>query len=680
MDFSFPQVAAVVGLASVVVMLVYVAALRSQYRLAQAERARTIAAEAQLKEEQRLSRSMMDNTSDLMAIYRIDGDRLLISEWNRALRRFYAGREPEVDVAAWIGRPIDEFLAGVGGLDPEAVAQRLQPFRTAAATRQPVAYSTSIPGARGPQHRESLVVPLTDAEGRVTHLFYRASDVTARRVSEAELRRSAEQFAGMFNLAPNALAIVHERDGRLLAVNDAWTRLYGWRRAEILGRTAIDLGLWIQPADREKFIATIRREGRLAPMINHLRARDGLERLCLTSAEVIDWHGEQAMLVSHQDITELETVRREAQASGERFQKLFDLSPTPIVVSSVGDARYLAVNEAWLQLHGYTRAEVEGQDALAMGVWMNPGERARIVDMLGRGVEVRGVPMRFRKKSGEVYEALYSATLGDWMGARALIATPQDVTALHRAAGEIRRLNETLEERVSQRTAELEQSNRELESFSYSVSHDLRAPLRAMSAFSALLAQRPSVAEDSEASSYASRVSKAASRMGTVVDALLHFSRLSRQEISMQSVPLGPEVEAIVAELDQAAPGHRIRWVTGPLPTVRGDPALLRLVLQNLIENAVKYSARREDAVIEIDAQRSGAETVVRVKDNGIGFEMQYADKIFGVFERLHADGEFEGTGIGLANARRIVQRHGGRIWCNSAPGEGAAFYFALPD
>ena len=144
MDFSFPQVAAVVGLASVVVMLVYVAALRSQYRLAQAERARTIAAEAQLKEEQRLSRSMMDNTSDLMAIYRIDGDRLLISEWNRALRRFYAGREPEVDVAAWIGRPIDEFLAEVSGMDPEAVAQRLQPFRTAAATRQPVAYSTSI--------------------------------------------------------------------------------------------------------------------------------------------------------------------------------------------------------------------------------------------------------------------------------------------------------------------------------------------------------------------------------------------------------------------------------------------------------------------------------------------------------------------------------------------------------
>jgi light-regulated signal transduction histidine kinase (bacteriophytochrome) len=333
-----------------------------------------------------------------------------------------------------------------------------------------------------------------------------------------------------------------------------------------------------------------------------------------------------------------------------------------------------------LQLHGYTRAEIEGQDALAMGVWMEKGERARIIDMLGRSVEVRGVPMRFRKKSGEIYDALYSATLGDWMGARALIATPLDVTELHRAADEIRRLNETLEERVSQRTAELEQSNRELESFSYSVSHDLRAPLRAMSAFSALLAQRPSVIADSEATGYASRVSNSASRMGTVVDALLHFSRLSRLEINIRPVPLGPEVEAIIVDLGQAHPGRRVRWVTGPLPTVRGDPTLLRLVLQNLIENAVKYTARRDEAVIEIDSTSANSEVVVRVKDNGVGFDMQYADKLFGVFERLHADGEFEGTGIGLANARRIVQRHGGRIWFASEPGKGAAFYFALPE
>lgn len=679
MDLSLAQIAAVVGLACVLVMLVYVAALRSQYRLAQAERARTLATEAQLQEEQRLSRSMMDNTSDLMAIYRIEGDRLLISEWNRALRRFYSGREPEVDFPSWVGRPIDEFLSEVNGMDATAVAERLRPFRTAISTRQPVSYSTTIPGMQGLQHRESLIVPLTDAEGRVTHLFYRAADVTSQRATEAELRRSADQFAGMFNLAPNALAIVHDRDGRLLAVNDAWTRLYGWRRAEVLGRTALQLGLWVNPSEREALIATLKRDRRQAPMINHLRARDGREHICLTSAESIDWHGDPAMLVSHQDITELESVRREAQASGERFQKLFDLSPTPIVVSAAADARYLAMNEAWLQLHGFSRREVEGRNALALGVWVQKGDRERIIEMLERGVEVRGLPMRFRKKSGETYDALYSATLGDWMGERALIATPLDVTALHRATDEIRRLNETLEERVSQRTAELEQSNRELESFSYSVSHDLRAPLRAMSAFSALLAQRPSVMADGEAMGYAGRVSNAASRMGKVVDALLQFSRLSRQPISMRPVALGTEVEAIVAELGQAHPGRRVRWVTGPLPTVRGDPALLRLVLQNLVENAVKYTARRDEAVIEIDAARANGEVVVRVKDNGVGFDMQYADKLFGVFERLHADDEFEGTGIGLANARRIVQRHGGRIWCTSAPGEGAAFYFALP-
>ncbi|MBS0336302.1 MAG: PAS domain S-box protein [Proteobacteria bacterium] len=805
MDFSPPQLAALAAIACAVVALAFMAAMRSQYRLAEAERRRASAAEARLREEQRLSRSMMDNTSDLMAIYRIDGDRLMIAEWNRALRRFYAELAPAVDLEGWMGRSIEDFLREVNGMDPDAVAQRLAPFRRAAASKLPVNYVTSIPGAHGPQRRESLIVPLTDAEGRVTHLFYRAVDVTARHASEDELLRSAErftrmfavspvataiadledgryldvnaawcaltgysreeaigrtaqdigfwaddharragfapvlergetvqlehrftskqgkalrllmsagpieldgrrcalaiiqdvtkleearalatrltgQFAGMFNLVPNALAIVHLRDARLLAVNDAWSRLYGWLRAEALGRTALDLGLWADPADREKFMVAIAREGRLRPAINRLRARDGHEVLCLSSAEIIDWQDEQAILVSHQDITELESLRRETQTLGERFAKVFDLSPTPIVVGAIEDGHYLAVNEAWLQLHGYSREELAGRGSLSLGVWADPADRARIVDMISRGIEVRRMPVRFRKKSGEIFETLYSATLADWEGTRAIIATPQDVTEINRASREIRRLNETLEERVGQRTAELEQSNRELESFSYSVSHDLRAPLRAMSAFSALLAARPAVAADSEAAGYARRINAAASRMGTMVDALLQFSRLSRQEVALRPVPLAAEVEAITAELAQAAAGRRLRWVVGPLPTVRGDPALLRLVLQNLLENAVKYTARCAEAVIEVDATQAGGETVVRVRDNGVGFDMRYADKLFGVFERLHADGEFEGTGIGLANARRIVQRHGGRIWCTAAPGQGAAFYFALPD
>ena len=680
MAFSFPQIAALIGIGCVVIMLIYVAALRSQYRLAEAERKRTNAAEAQLKEEQRLSRSMMDNTSDLMAIYRIEGDRLLISEWNPALRRFYSGREPEVNIGLWVNRPIDAFLAEVVGLDEEAIAKRLLPFRKAVAAAQPVAYSTTIPGAHGTQYRESLIVPLTDAQGRVTHLFYRASDVTGRRLSEDELRRSADQFAGMFNLVPNALAISRADSGRLLTVNDAWTRLFGWQRAEVLGRTAVDLGLWIDPADRAGFLATLQRDGRLRPTVNHMRARDGREVLCLTSANVIDWEGAQAILISHQDITEVESLRREAQALGERFIKLFHTSPVPTLITRLADGGILEMNQAYLDTNGYTRDELLGGTSGNLGMWIEPGDRAQLIAEIMKGATVRNRRMQFRNGVGEIRDYLYSAERIDWHGEAAVVSFPVDVTELEHAQRDLQKLTESLEDRVTQRTAALEAANRELESFSYSVSHDLRAPLRALSGFSGLLAAHPAISADAEAAGHARRINAAASRMGALVDALLQFARLSQREVAPRPVNLAESVESLIAELTSAAAGRRVRWVVGPLPAVRGDPALLRLVLQNLLDNALKYSRDRDETVIEIDATRGEGETVVRVKDNGVGFDMQYADKVFGVFERLHADSEFEGTGIGLASAQRIVQRHGGRIWCTAAPGEGAAFYFSLPD
>ena len=425
-------------------------------------------------------------------------------------------------------------------------------------------------------------------------------------------RKLTDQLAGMFNLVPNALAVVQRGTAAFSRSTTPGRASMGGPGTRRVGRTALEISLWAEPAERAGFVEQVARDGRLRPVILRLKARDGQDVLSLTSAESIDWQGEPAMLVSHEDVTALEQARREAQASSERFAKVFDLSPTPIVVGAIADGHYLAVNDAWLQLHGYSREELEGHGSLSLGVWADPADRARIANMVSRGIGVRRVPMRFRKKSGEVFETLYSATLADWQGQQAIIATPQDVTELNRAAGEIRRLNETLEERVTRRTAELEAANRELESFSYSVSHDLRAPLRAMSAFSALLSARPAVAADPEAAGHAKRVNAAATRMGTIVDALLQFSRLSRQDVAMRPVDLAAEVDSIVAEQAQAAAGRRIRWVVNSLPVVRGDPTLLHLVLQNLIENAVKYTAPREEAVIEVDATRAGRETVVR--------------------------------------------------------------------
>jgi len=292
---------------------------------------------------------------------------------------------------------------------------------------------------------------------------------------------------------------------------------------------------------------------------------------------------------------------------------------------------------------------------------------------------VRAMPIRFRRKDGSAIETLYSAEIIDWMGERAVVATPQDVTGLKRAAAEIRRLNESLEERVRGRTAELEQALGELEAFSYSVSHDLRAPLRAMSAFASLLGRKPAVAADPQAMGYAERITRAAAHMGKVVDELLRYSRLSRQPVAMEAFALEAEVDAMVKDLAEQNVARRIRWKVGPLPTVRGDPTLLRLVLQNLLDNAVKYTRTREEATIEVSARESEAEVEVRVRDNGVGFDMAYAGRLFGVFQRLHRAEEFEGTGIGLANVQRIVSRHGGRVWAEAEPGKGATFYVALP-
>jgi signal transduction histidine kinase len=244
---------------------------------------------------------------------------------------------------------------------------------------------------------------------------------------------------------------------------------------------------------------------------------------------------------------------------------------------------------------------------------------------------------------------------------------------------EIRQLNADLERRVAARTSELEASNKELEAFSYSVSHDLRAPLRHIDGFVELLTKHAAPSLDEKGRRHLATISTAAQRMGALIDDLLVFSRMGRTEMHKTSVDLAALAEDVVQELKGDAKGRRVEWQLGKLPEVQGDPSMLRLVLTNLLSNALKYSSPREAARIEIQAQPQNGEFIVSVRDNGVGFDPAYSHKLFGVFQRLHGSGEFEGTGIGLANVRRIVSRHGGRTWAEGAVNQGATFYFSLP-
>jgi signal transduction histidine kinase len=244
-----------------------------------------------------------------------------------------------------------------------------------------------------------------------------------------------------------------------------------------------------------------------------------------------------------------------------------------------------------------------------------------------------------------------------------------------RAEIEITQLNENLERRA----VELDAANKELEAFSYSVSHDLRAPLRHIGGFSDLLGRHLASGLDETGRRYMDTISSSVRRMGDLIDDLLALSRVGRAEMGIVRVPLGRLVAEVLTELEPEAKGRRIEWRIEPLPEVRGDPILLRQALVNLISNALKYTRKQPQARIEIGAGSPNGETVVFVRDNGVGFDMHYAHKLFGVFQRLHSAEEFEGTGIGLANVRRIIQRHGGRTWAEGVPGQGAAFYFSLP-
>jgi PAS domain S-box-containing protein len=357
---------------------------------------------------------------------------------------------------------------------------------------------------------------------------------------------------------------------------------------------------------------------------------------------------------------------RELKDSREELDQFFSLTPDMLCIADI-EGRFTRVNAAWQDALGWTPEELTAAPYLSFVHPDDVGTTTTAAAELASGASTLGFENRYRCKDGSFRWLSWRAA--PVMSRGLIYAAARDVTEQKRIARDL-----------EARAAELLEANRELEAFSYSVSHDLRAPLRHISGFAALLSESASASLDANGGRYLQTIIDAGTRMGRLIDDLLAFSRVGRTALERTEVNLSPLVREVQQEIMLGINGHPIAWHLHDLPLVHADRSLLRLVFVNLLSNAVKYSSKRAQSEIEVGTVPGAAEeSVIFVRDNGVGFDMQYAPKLFGVFQRLHSAEEFEGTGIGLANVSRIVHRHGGRVWAESAPDRGAVFYISLP-
>ena len=590
---------------------------------------------------------------------------------NASAIAFFARALPEVSHEDWMHLDMETLFRDKARFTPAQIAASLAPHREAVRTRFPVTVTSEVSTTTGERlARQLTVTPLASKRGRITYLLYRAVDLTG-------LRRAEERFERLFHICPVPLSIVRLADDVRLQANAAWLTFHGRTREQAIGQSTQARTAWADPAERARMIEALQRDGHVPGRLVQLVTAGGTVRDAVLSMARIDWEGDACMVVATLDVGELNAARRDAQMSSERFKALFRLSPNPSSVTTLADGRYLALNEAWAGSLGYAPEEMLDRRALDLGIWLDLGDRVRFVAELNARGALRQLPVRFRTRRGEIRQMLISSELIEWSGGPAILSSMNDVTDITRAGEKIRDLNESLEQKVLERTAELEAANRELESFSYSVSHDLRSPLGAINGFAHVLRTQESGRLSADGDRLLGLLERDAERMALLVDGLLDFSRLGRKPVAKSAVAMAELVAGVVDELRGKRDARSAQIRVGALPVCGGDPMLLRQVWWNLLDNALKYSRHRDPALIEVDYDSVAAAYLVR--DNGVGFDMRHAGKLFGVFERLHADSEFEGTGIGLATAARIVLRHGGRIWCDALPGQGATFYFSLP-
>jgi PAS domain S-box-containing protein len=512
--------------------------------------------------------------------------------------------------------------------------------------------------------------PVFNDAGEFSGYHGLASDVTAEVSGRLALQESERKYRDIFDKNQRINLLVEPESGSIVDASEAACGFFGHARAAMTKLHLADLGLrpWGSPEHaRATAIPSGAHEFVWRPT--------GADEVALESRSgSVSMGGHEVQFISLYDVT----ARKKAEDRLRILVRAVEQSPTSIVITdTAGSIEY--VNPRFEEVTGYAKVEVIGKNPRILKSGCNPPELYEALwQAIASGGEWRG-ELCNRAKDGELYweYASISAVLDEEGRIAHFVAVKENITERKDREEEIRELNASLERRVKERTAELEMSNRELDAFSYSVSHDLRAPLRAINGFAHLIEENDGDRLSDESREMIERLKRSAVRMGELIDDLLQLARAGRTEMHRQKVSLGETAAEVAKELQAHYPRAEVR--VGELPAAICDRTLIRQVFANLLGNAFKYSARQPAPRIEVGmVAAEGGAPAFFVRDNGAGFDMRYAQRLFGLFQRLHSVQEFPGTGVGLAIVKRIVERHGGRIWAESAPGEGATFYFTL--
>lgn len=555
-------------------------------------------------------------------------------------------------------------------------------------------------------HERGYVV--RDEAERPIRIFGTVQDVTEHRKAEAEIRAVNARLSAILQASPMAI-IALDSQGFVQLWNLAAESVYGYSAAEMLGKQTPNMQA---PGDSEYFETRKRvLSGESLKNLETQRKRgDGaVVDVSISTAPLLDADGAFAGTVALiADITERKRTSEALRASEERFSRIFYSSPYPIGYGGINDGVLLDVNERFAEFFGYSRQEMIGRSIHEFNAWVNLEDRSTLCNALMEHGFALDYELKVRRRDGSIRDVSLSMYRLNLNEQEVTIGMFTDITERKQAIAEVQRLNQGLEARVAERTAHLEHQiaervraeaaisalnatlaeqaehlaevNRELETFTYSVSHDLKAPLRGIDGYSRLLLEDHGEDLDEEGRHFLSTIRNATTHMAQLIDDLLSYSQLERRTLALDQIDVRTLVAGLLSQVrpEQMYPQTNLVVTLGP-GVVRADPGALTLALRNLLDNALKFSASSPAPSVEIGGEINLQGYQLYVRDNGVGFDMQYHERIFDIFQRLHRAEDYPGTGIGLAIVRKGLQRMHGRVWAESQPGQGSTFYVEIP-